>query len=455
MGSLTTAENQMNLDLHSLNRRNALKGLGLSALSLPLVSQVPHLQAKNDSSSTKPKQRVIFMFSPNGTIPKHFWPEKDGEDFELKTITRPLEPFRDRLLFLKRLHNKVRGDGDNHMRGMSCLLTGVELFPGNIQGGSDTPAGWPKGISIDHEISNFLQAKEETRTRFGVLHFGVGVLDKADPWTRMSYAGPNQPVAPLGDPYEAYRKLYGNVREKKQINSILDDLKTDLSQVADKLSPNDRKLLVEHSLLVDRMGKEFSRSDNLKNLAGKPPRLEEGVENLNDNLPTLSRMQVDLLVNSFVNDFTRVATLQFTKSVGQAKMSWLDINERHHTLSHEPDKNKDAYEKLIRINTWFAEELAYLLKKLESTPEPGHSGSMLDHTLVVWTNELGKGNSHTLNDIPFLLAGGGFGFKMGRSLSCENNPHNRLLLSLAHAVGHPLKSFGNPKLSAGGPLDLG
>ena len=81
MGSLTSAENQMNLDFHSLNRRNALKGLGLSALSLPLVSQIPHLQAEDDSSSRKPKQRVIFMFSPNGTIPKHFWPEKDGEDF--------------------------------------------------------------------------------------------------------------------------------------------------------------------------------------------------------------------------------------------------------------------------------------------------------------------------------------------------------------------------------------
>ena len=37
--------------------------------------------------------------------------------------------------------NKVRGDGDNHMRGMSCLLTGSELLPGNIQGGSDTPGG--------------------------------------------------------------------------------------------------------------------------------------------------------------------------------------------------------------------------------------------------------------------------------------------------------------------------
>jgi hypothetical protein len=270
----------------------------------------------------------------------------------------------------------------------------------------------------------------------------------------MSYAGPNQPVAPLGDPYEAYRKLYGNVREKKQVRSILDDLKSDLSQVADRLSPSDRRLLVEHTNLVDRMDKEFSRSDHLKNLAGKPPPLQEGVENLNDNLPTLSRMQIDLLVNSFVNDFTRVATLQFTKSVGQAKMSWLDIDERHHTLSHEPDKNKDAYDKLIRINTWFAQELAYLLKKLESTPEPGQAGSMLDNTLVVWTNELGKGNSHTLNDIPFLLAGGGFGFKMGRSLPCAGSAHNRFLLSLAHAVGHPLETFGNPSLSKGGPLDL-
>jgi len=444
----------MNPKLHSLNRRNALKGFGLSALSLPLISQVQHLGAANAKVSSSPKQRLIVMFSPNGTIPKHFWPDKEGEDFELKTITKPLEPFRDRLLFLKNLHNKVRGDGDNHMRGMSCLLTGIELYPGNIQGGGHTPAGWPKGISIDHEIANFLQSREETRTRFGALHFGVGVLDKADPWTRMSYAGPNQPVAPLGDPYEAYRKLYGNVREKKQVRSILDDLKSDLSQVAEKLSASDRKLLVEHTRLVDRMDKEFSRADHLKDLAGKPPSLQEGVENLNDNLPTLSRMQIDLLVNSFINDFSRVATLQFTKSVGQAKMNWLDIGEGHHSLSHEPDKNKDAYEKLIRINTWFAEELAYLLKKLESTPEPGHSGSMLDNTLVVWTNELGKGNTHTLNDIPFLLAGGGFGFKMGRCLPCAGSAHNRFLLNLAHAVGHPLETFGNPALCKGGPLDL-
>jgi hypothetical protein len=45
-------------------------------------------------------------------------------------------------------------------------------------------------------------------------------------------------------------------------------------------------------------------------------------------------------------------------------MKWLDVEDAHHTLSHEPDKNKNAHDKLVRINTWFAEELAYLLKKI-------------------------------------------------------------------------------------------
>jgi hypothetical protein len=441
----------MNLD--SIHRRSVLKKLGLSSLSLPILSQSSNLFSEK-AKKAAPKQRLIVMFSPNGTIPGQFWPEKMGEDFEHKTILKPLEPFHDKMLILRDLHNRVRGDGDNHMRGMSCLLTGIELFPGNVMGGGNTPSGWPKGISIDREICDFFQSKEETRTRFGALHFGVGVQDTADPWTRMSYHGPNKPVTPLADPYDAYQKIYGNVRDKKKVRAILDDLNTDLNKIAKRLPESDRKLLIEHSKLVERMDKEYASGNSLSKLRAKPPELPEGIRNLNENIPELGRLQIDLLVNSFVNDFARVATLQYTKSVGQAKMKWLDIEDAHHTLSHEPDKNKDAYEKLVRINTWFAEELAYLLKKLDSTPEPGQSGSMLDHTLVIWTNELGKGNSHTLDHIPFVLAGNGFGFRMGRSMWCENSNHNRLLLSLAHAVGHPLETFGNPRLCKGGPLNL-
>ena len=167
------------------NRRQFLRDLGLSAAALPFVAGLPSLRA---ASGNAPRKRLIVMFSPNGTLPGEFWPDKfgDGQELALKPILSPLAPFRENMLMLKGVNNRVRGDGDNHMRGMSCLLTGRELNPGNIQGGSHTPAGWASGISIDQEVKDFFQSKEETRTRFGSLEFGVAVPNRADPWTRMS-----------------------------------------------------------------------------------------------------------------------------------------------------------------------------------------------------------------------------------------------------------------------------
>ena len=79
---------------------------------------------------------------------------------------------------------------------------------------------------------------------------------------------------------------------------------------------------------------------------------------------------------------------------------------------------------------------------------------MLDNTTIIWTNELGKGNSHTLDNIPFIMVGSGAGFKMGRSVKMEKVAHNRLWVALARGYGHEIEKFGNPKLSEGGPLDL-
>src|SRR5881296_3276440 len=332
--------------MNAIHRRQFIKQLGISTASLPFLLGLPSLGL---ASPARPRQRLIIMFSPNGTIPPSFWPEEVGSDFKLKEIMRALEPFRERMLVLHGISNKVRGDGDNHMRGMSCLLTGIELFPGNIQGGSDTPAGWASGISIDQELKNFLQGREETRTRFGSLEFGVGVTDRADPWTRMSYGGPNKPIAPISDPYQMYQKLYGQLKDKEQLGSILDDVRADLKRARQLVSAEDRRLLDEHQALVRQMEKEISEADRQKLRVG-PPTLEEGVADQNDNVPRLSRMQIDLLINSFVNDMARVATLQYTKSVGQARMSWLDIKDNHHSLSHEPDKDEASVAKLVKIN---------------------------------------------------------------------------------------------------------
>ena len=429
-------------------RREFLRDFGLSAAALPFILNLPSLGFANQTAR---KQRLVIIFSPNGVVQPNFWPDEEGAEFTLKESLTPLEPFKDRMLTLHGVCDKVRGDGDSHMRGIGCLLTGIELFPGNIQGGSDTPAGWSSGLSIDQEIKNFLQADAATRTRFGSLEFGVMVPDRADTWTRMSYSGPNKPNTPIDDPYRMFAKMYGRMKDQENLKSILDDLQGDLQTLASNVNSEDRRLLEEQTTFVREMERELS-SGPADGIGHAVPELEPGVKEEADNMPRLSKMQIELMVNSFASDFTRVATLQYTNSVGDAKMRFLGVDQGHHELSHNPDDDEKSQEKLTTINKWYAEQVAYLAKRLAETPEPGGGGSLLDNTLIVWTNELGKGNSHTLDNIPFVLVGNGLDFKMGRSLKFGKVPHNRLLMSLAHGFGHRINRFGNPDFCSVGPL---
>src|SRR5947208_12717907 len=102
--------------MNAIHRRQFIKHLSLSTASVPFLLGLPSLGL---ASPVRPRQRVIIMFSPNGTIPTEYWPEETGTDFQLKEILSPLEAFKKRMLVLHGLANKVRGDGDNHMRGMS------------------------------------------------------------------------------------------------------------------------------------------------------------------------------------------------------------------------------------------------------------------------------------------------------------------------------------------------
>jgi hypothetical protein len=73
---------------------------------------------------------------------------------------------------------------------------------------------------------------------------------------------------------------------------------------------------------------------------------------------------------------------------------------------------------------------------------------MLDHTLILWCNELGRGNGHTHNGLPLLLAGGAAAaphpLKMGRFLQYANGDGQNadLMLSLLNIFGLPDQTFG-------------
>ena len=112
-------------------RRQFVKELGLSAAALPFIMNLPSL---GFAQSGRRKQRMIIMFSPDGVVPTTFWPDEEGKDFALKHSLQPLEPFKDRMLTLHGVCDRIRGDGDGHMRGIGCLLTGIELFRHPLRG---------------------------------------------------------------------------------------------------------------------------------------------------------------------------------------------------------------------------------------------------------------------------------------------------------------------------------
>ena len=87
-----------------------------------------------------------------------------------------------------------------------------------------------------------------------------------------------------------------------------------------------------------------------------------------------------------------------------------------------------------------AAQTACPVRRLPQTPKPGGEESLLDNTVVLWGNELGLGNSHTLDNIPFVMVGNGLDFQMGRSLKFDKVSHNRLLMALVYGFGHHMKS---------------
>src|SRR3954465_3580372 len=100
------------------SRRDFLPHLGLGAAAVPFILNLPSLGFANQ---TRRKQRLVVLFSPNGVVPKTFWPTKKGADFDLPASLAPLKPFQSKTLTLQGVCDKVRGDGDAHMRGIGCL----------------------------------------------------------------------------------------------------------------------------------------------------------------------------------------------------------------------------------------------------------------------------------------------------------------------------------------------
>jgi len=444
-----------------LSRRTMLRGAGGVALGLPFLEAMRGAKSTiaagipGQTAAGNPKRFLVF-FTPNGTIPKNWVPEGEGRDFTFSRILKPLETFREKLLVIDGVDQTGTG-GDGHQNGMQGMLTGQTLNPGPYEGGGGDTAGWANGISVDQRIANVIGGDTPLKS----LELSVQSGNTANNWNRMSLSGADLPIAPEQSPFKAYDRLFSDFNVSPDQAALADDrsrvvldaVQENFRSLKAKVGVEDRKRLDEHmNTLAEIEGRLGKRPVAALDACEAPVLGAEIDVNKNDNFPVVGQLHMDLLVMALACDMTRVGSLMWDRSVGNARHSWIDsaIDTGHHTMSHDGDSNEDSVEKLTKINTWYAEQLAYLLQKLDAIPEG--DGTMLDNTVIFWTNELAKGNSHSRNDQHYVVAGGADYFEMGRCLKFDydNSPkHNDLLLSFVHSMGIEDESFGKADWCSG------
>ena len=437
------------------SRRRILKAGGVS-LALPLLERAfdPPFARAADA----PPKRLIIFFTPNGTIYDAWVPKGTATSFTLSPILAPLEMWKNKLVVVDGVKAEAamgsHGPGDDHQRGIGTLLTGAPLLPGNFRGGCCAPAGMASSISIDQHVANAIGKSNKFKSlELGVRNYGDG------PLRYTSYAGSNQPLPAENNPANVYKRLFADFSAPAQSDAALERLKAERKSVLDataeayqeasaSLSKADKEKIDAHFTTIRDLETRLS-SGGSASTACKPTAPASVDFNANATYPTTGKLQMDLLVSALACDLTRVGTVQWTNSAGYVNMTWLGINRAHHDLSHDADGNMESRNALIKINAWYSEQLAYLMQKLADVPEG--NGTMLDNTLILWCNELGKGNDHSHPRMPFVLAGGAGGaLRTGRFLQFANQPfHNDLLVSVGNLMGVPMTTFGTARFCKG------
>jgi hypothetical protein len=458
--------------MNRFSRRTFLRGASGASFALPLLSDVLRGSTARAAAPAFPKRLFVF-FTPNGTIPAEFFGPADQSTFTLGQILAPLEPHKKDLLVLDNLDNKASIDasGDPHGVGFGCMLSGMKLLTGAAAMGM-TSGGWSSGISVDQYVANTIGKS----TKLASLEL-AGKDIAGSVFSRMSFSGPGQPLSPEADPQKAFDRIFASVmndpaslRRRALQTSILDEVSKQLDGLSATLSGADQMKVQAHAAYVRDIETRLQASapgscttaPARPTVSGSKPvdfmpydpnnAGHEVINAANDvDFPGILKAHLDLVVGAFSCDITRVASLMAAPSRSDVVMTWAGVTMSHHEMSHQSDAQ--GMPGLIKVDNWYAQQLAYLISALKAVPEG--AGTVFDNTLILWCNELGIGNIHSHTKLPLLIAAGkSTGFKTGQAVTMPSGtPHNRILLSLIHGMGMTdVTSFGNPKFCTAGPI---
>ena len=396
--------------------------------------------------ATRPK-RLMILHRPNGTVTADWLPNG--------VRGRVLEPFNAVWPYTVALSGIELKPGvnydktvDPHGAGLVTLMTGAGMSTKIPQGSDD--GRWNLAESIDLVWSRQSKLLNGAPIKNIQVAANGRMSGLQEPQNRtLSYAGPEQPLYPVVNPYDVANRLFASImpaeptaqqklRTRRQ--TVLAFVKNDLARVRKQYPASLRPTLDAHEGTVREL--EMALGDPPVAPTCKKPVVPEGLP-VNDlasaSVEKDGAAQLAIIKAAFECDLTRVVTFMWGPGASAGAFSQFGVSD-HHRISHGAN-----YTQLSNIDRWFSERTAPFIKSLIDTADPT-GGKLIDNTLVWYVSEVATG-PHSFQNMPYLLFGGdGVGLKQrGRVVVANGKTSTDIWLSMAPTFGMAqVTSFPTP-----------
>ena len=439
--------------IKQLNRRIFLQGLGGAVVAAPFLSSVWERELKAQSATAAVPKRTIVMFSHYGCITNKWFPAKlSGEltaaDLSATSLA-PLAPFAKKVLLPRGMrtmnewtasntgagHGRGQGN-DPHTQVAGSIFTCQPVTPNSsdpFSFGDPKFKAMPVGPSLDHVMAKQLSPQGTP------LFMNMAGQSRESPQSAISYSAA-ETVFTAVTATQAFSGLTGLFQQSTPMNAdtwavakgkaITDIVKGDLTRLMSRdMSKADKDKLAAWMDLANDVGKVIASAQCNQQLA-----MTLGASNklATSGGDAVTRKVSDTMDNADL--YSAIAALTaacnanpviFLKFPPNFIYSGLGINADSHNQSHRLDNAgmqgpcvAGAVDNLLKIDAYYAQKFANLVKMLDSMPEG--SGTVLDNSVAIWINEMSDGNAHNLNNAPIVQAGsaGGY-FKTGQIINLD------------------------------------
>jgi hypothetical protein len=405
-----------------LDRRTFLKA-GAVSLGLPLLDLMPATGRGADTAAAK---RLVVLQRPLGTYAPYFFPETAGPKYEATRFLKLIDAHRGKFTVFSGMSHL--GYPNDH-RTEFALLSGVHSDM--IKRADDMH----NTITLDQEAAEAVGRK--TRVPYlllGPMHDGLsstrkgvslpGNTSRGDVFARLFLDGTPEEVA-------------REVRRIQDGKSILDGLRDQLKALEADAGAADRRRLDVLKTSIREAERDLAQDEEW---ATKPkPKVYAKPEPDANEWVGLNRQWFDLIHLAVQTDSTRVIVHRIPEQAAAPTAPGTLIGE--HDASHH-GKEPSKVEQVAAFEDAHFKLLDHLLKKLSDTTEGG--GTLLDNTQVLFVSNMGDGSAHASNNLPILLAGGGYKHKGHVAFDRQKNyPLSNLYVRILRQMGLPCEKFGS------------